>query len=182
MVADLLARCIAALDHHRGFCDTPAPLIVVRADSVPRSHEVHPQDTWPDMKFQRYAVPGLALLLMAAAPPSAPRAEFPSTWSRIVAGAKRFVHDPLGRAQSAPPTLPPQLEIDGQRTGSAFAGKPQKPSRDEQVRPATAVEKEALDAPAKKVSRPRKSPRTSIFSRERRPSRTLSEYMAEEKP
>ena len=167
------------------FATLPPPLGSGSRGIVLREGAIQSQDTWPNMKSQQYqvcAVLALAVLLTAAAPPSAQQGEFPSTWSRIVAAAKRFARDPLGRTPTEPPTLPPQLEIDGQRAGSVLSQQSPQARRDQQVKPATAVETVVSAPPAKKVARPQKAVRTSLFSRDRRPTRTISEYMAEEKP
>ncbi len=135
------------------------------------------------MKSQRLIVFALAVLLMAAAPPIAPRPAAPSWWSRIVAGAKQFVHDPLGSLHSPPRSLPPEpdlLDADNRRAGSALAPPSPALQRDALVRPAAAVEK--VTPPAAPLRKPQKTAKRSLFSRNRSPSRTVSEYMAEEKP
>ena len=142
------------------------------------------QDTWPVMKSRQFVILVVASLMMAAAPPSAqymPARGYPSAWDRFVEGTKRFLHDPLGRHRADPRALPPDLDadsLDNRRAGSVFAPKTMK--RDDQVRQATATD----EAPAKVAPpvKPTKPQLRSLFSRKRGPSRTVSEFMAEEKP
>ena len=144
------------------------------------------------MKTKMIAVVGSAMLLMAAAPPQAQQPTRSSAWKRVVDGARRFVHDPLGRAKSDRSELAPELQPKGELAGSVFAPASAGTMRDEQVQPAASVEKIAPDAapdevakfataarPAAAVTKPA---RRSVFSRQRRPLRTLSEFMSEEKP
>jgi hypothetical protein len=131
------------------------------------------------MKLRPWLMLLLATLLMAAAPPV--RQAPPSTWDKLKSGAQRLLPRAPARPQSASQRSLPDAAINAGRSGSALSGQPANVRRDQQVRQATAVEA-ARPKPVPAAHSTRKPSRPGLFSREKRPSRTLSQYMAQEKP
>jgi hypothetical protein len=132
------------------------------------------------MKLQPWLMLILAALLMAAAPPMRQAAP-PSAWDKLKSGAQRLLPKAPARQQSAQPRELPNTTTRAGRSGSVLSGQPSNVRHDPQVRPATAVET-ARPKPPLAARSARKASRPGLFSREKRPSRTLSQYMAEEKP
>jgi hypothetical protein len=135
------------------------------------------------MKFKPWLMLLLATFLMAAAPPSRPPAT-PSAWDKIKSSAKRLLPHP-----EAPKPLtqrkvqaPPRAGASANRSASELSAQEPAVRRDPQVQQATAIEKPAPRAAAASRPQQRKPVKPSLFSREKRPTRTLSQYMAEEKP
>ena len=124
------------------------------------------------MKPKQWAILLLAMWLMAAAPPDQRYVPPTSLWSRFVAAAKRLVHVPFGQPRHEP------ANWNAPRAGSVLSTSPPEHEatvrRDDDVRQATAVE------PAAEATRTARKP--WLFSRPERPSRTVSDFMAEEKP
>ncbi len=97
----------------------------------------------------------------AAEPGRSSAPQSPSLWSKL-----------FGRSQSTPVARP--LPQQRPTTGSARHG-------------SSDVERASFEEPAPAITPPARarkapSPLTSWFHRQRRPSRTVSEYMAEERP
>jgi len=123
-------------------------------------------------KTKYLATIALAALAMAAAPASDEAAPRASSWSRIVGGAKGFVQNPFGLLRRAARERGPETNLSPEITG---------PRRDPLVRQATArAAKSPAKAPA--AARPPEASRAIWFSRPQRESRTVFQYMAEEKP
>lgn len=127
------------------------------------------------MKLTSLAIVALAVLTMAAAPQEESRGGHRSAWSGLVEGAKSFVHNPFGLVHREQPQaaagrgagMPDPRKAQPRGTPRSAA------VRDGRVRPATAT---AV------ANEPARSKRATLFSRHKRPSRTISEYMAQEKP
>jgi hypothetical protein len=137
------------------------------------------------MKLKHLATIAVAALVMAAAPPlqEAPRARSP--WSRLVDGAKTFAHNPFGLVHRGPrqsmpasdgaePHGQPKKDVRGDPTLSA-------PRPDSGARRASAfgAESIAADGAARKTPQAKHA---TWLSRGQRKSRTMSEFMAQEKP
>ncbi|REK07169.1 MAG: hypothetical protein DWQ37_21710 [Planctomycetota bacterium] len=105
---------------------------------------------------------GLAVLAMAAAPPATVQHAPPSGWNRFVAGAKGFFRNPLGTRRSTPNMPAPDDTVVPELTLPPEHGTPQVPT-----------------TPRRPV---RRASWIDFLKRQRRASRTVSEYMAEEKP
>jgi hypothetical protein len=132
------------------------------------------------MKLQPWLMLLLATLLMAAAPPVR-QAASPSAWDKLKNSAQRLLPKASVRPQSAQQRNLPDASVNSGRSGSALSGQPANMRRDPQVRQATVVEP-ARPKPAPAAHGTRRPSRSGLFSREKRPSRTLSQYMAQEKP
>lgn len=160
------------LDQQRGFCDTlrpeiPASRAIARSEG--RSHCWSPSRiTGTDdlMTTTRLFIWAIAMTLCcgmvtAAEPARLPAAKPPSLWNKL-----------FGRTQGPPVARPLS------RDRSLSAASDNKPS---------GVQRASFEEPARvaaPVARPAKAPAplTSWFRRSRHPSRTVSEYMAEERP
>jgi hypothetical protein len=106
------------------------------------------------MKRKSGMLVALAILALAAAPPPEPSGKGQSGWSRLVEGAKSAIH--LGRDEP----------------------RATKRRVDPAVRQATASQPRVSGAGSSSAS----TKRGGWFSRPQRQKRTLSEYMAQEKP
>ena len=164
----------------RLFATLPPPQIAATRSSL-RAPQLGKQDTWRIMKFQTWFILLLATQLMAAAPPLRQPAA-PSAWEKLKNGAQRLIPKSPTRSQSSQRSthMPPEIEINSDRVGSALTGQSSDLRRDTQVRPATAVE--SLPHAPGAARKSKKPPRPALLTREKRPARTLSQYMAEEKP
>lgn len=128
------------------------------------------------MKPRYLAIIAWAALLMAAAPPPADTREHGSIWSRIVARTKALVHNPFGPARPDAGNQRPPTHGTVRRRPTTSGP----PSRRQPLQTsAFAPESIAADIAARKSPR---AERTAWFSREKPRRRTVSEYMAQEKP
>jgi len=128
-------------------------------------------------KRRQLAAIACALLALAAAPPAEHRGGSPSAWSRIVQKAKTILHDPFGRGAREAEKSSNQVGVAPRRLpgSSDYTTAPAASPAARQVSAARPIGKPgAAETSAVK--------RASWWSRPKRPSRTVSEYMAQEKP
>jgi hypothetical protein len=138
------------------------------------------------MKFKHFATIAVAALVMAAAPPQyeAPRARSP--WSRFVEGARSFAHNPFGlvhreprRRMPVPDVAEPQHHPRKDASAETMHLSVPQPQPGARQMSAFLPESIAADRAARQTS-PTK--RAAWFSRDKRKRRTVSEFMAQEKP
>jgi hypothetical protein len=125
-----------------------------------------------------------AVLALAAAPTTEESGAGRSPWSRMVERAKAMVHDPFGRehrdARGGKVSAPMGVQRS-QHDTAADAKNPPGPAADRGVRQASASRPIAKSAGGAKPSAAA-SKRPSWLARVKRKPRTVSEYMAQEKP
>lgn len=134
------------------------------------------------MKLKSLATIAVAVLAMAAAPPRESGGGRRSTWGSLVDGVKAFAHNPFGLARRgtrhdaqspnrAAPAMPTHEVPAAQRTA---------PRSMSNVRQATSLLPESKATSGRGKALPVK--RATLFSRSKRRARSISEYMAQEKP
>jgi hypothetical protein len=122
-------------------------------------------------KWTQIVTLAVALLALAAAPAAQEKSASRSSWSRMVDRAKAIVPNPFARETRAVPG----------KAGSAANGSAgQAPVADQGVRRASAS-RPIVKAPLS-ARPPATANKSSWFTRGKRKSRTVSEYMAQEKP
>ena len=122
------------------------------------------------MKFKLWAA--IALIVLASARASADD-QVPSGWSRFVQGTKDLFRAPRKRAEpSNPPRAPDATRASYNAPVPKSAGAAKAPAPDS-----------GLSGPSAAPTGKSGSKSTSLFARwSRRPPRTVSEYMAQERP
>jgi hypothetical protein len=134
------------------------------------------------MKFKSVATIAVVVLAMGAAPPFEAGGRR-SAWSGFVEGVKQFAHNPFGLARRGKrqKTQSPNDAAPGRQTSQAPTAQRPLPRPNGGVRQTTALLPEPKAAPGAGGQTPH-AKRATLYSRPKRRARTISEYMAEEKP